>query len=117
MSSLKEEIEAADRKFMDRFGAGDFTGLSNLYTEDCKVMPTGSPTLNGRAATAKLFQSVYDAGSKKVKLVEEEVGSAGGDVIYSRGLYTFYLEDGKEADTGKVCCSLETCKWRTASLH
>ncbi|PIK47399.1 hypothetical protein BSL78_15733 [Apostichopus japonicus] len=100
-STIKEEIEAADRKLENCFGSADFVGLSNLYTEDCKVLATGSPMLEGHEGVAKLFKGVYDSGPKSVKLVEEEIGTAGGDVIYSRGLYTFFLADGSVADEGK----------------
>ena len=42
------EIEAANLKFMTAFGKQDATGLSELYTEDCKLMPTGTDVLFGR---------------------------------------------------------------------
>lgn len=94
-------MEIADRKFEKCFSSADFTGLSNCYTEDCKLLPTGSPTLEGREAVAKFFKGVYDSGPKSVKLAEDEVGTAGGDVFYSRGQYTFFLADGTVADVGK----------------
>ena len=33
---------------MAAFDSGDAEGLSKLYTEDCKVMPTGAPVQCGR---------------------------------------------------------------------
>ncbi len=33
---------------MKLFGAGDMDGLSALYTEDCKMMPTGADVMIGR---------------------------------------------------------------------
>ena len=42
------EIEAANLKFMTAFSKQDATGLSELYTEDCKLMPTGTDVLYGR---------------------------------------------------------------------
>ena len=33
---------------MAAFAKGDAVAISELYTEDCKVMPTGSDTLTGR---------------------------------------------------------------------
>ena len=48
LEELKKEIEACNVKFMEHFGKNDMKGLSELYTEDCKLMPTGSETLIGR---------------------------------------------------------------------
>ncbi|KAJ8030065.1 hypothetical protein HOLleu_29640 [Holothuria leucospilota] len=48
-----------------------------------------------------MFQTDYESGFKTLKLVEDVIGEAGGDVIYSRGEYTFYTADGKEGDIGK----------------
>ena len=47
-ANLKDEIMAANVKFMYCFDTSDFDGLAALYTEDCKLMPTGSPVLVGR---------------------------------------------------------------------
>jgi len=46
--ALKDDIEAANKKFMDIFKAQDANALSMLYTEDCKVMATGMDVLTGR---------------------------------------------------------------------
>ncbi|KAJ8018322.1 hypothetical protein HOLleu_43754 [Holothuria leucospilota] len=83
------------------YAAGDFIGVSNFYTEDCRFMAPGSPLVPGRTAVAKGFQSWFEAGLKTIKLVEEEIGEAGGNVIYSRGEYRFYTADGKEGEAGK----------------
>lgn len=101
MSSLRDEIEEINRKFVACYSAGDFTAVSNFYTEDCRFMAPGCPMVTGRDATAKMFQTDYESGFKTLKLVEEEIGEAGGDVIYSRGEYRFYTADGKEGEAGK----------------
>ena len=36
---------------MAAFDGDDLTKLSELYTEDCKVMPTGSDVMSGREGT------------------------------------------------------------------
>jgi len=42
------EIEAGNQKFMEAFAKQDATALSMLYTEDYKLMPTGTDVLFGR---------------------------------------------------------------------
>ena len=43
-----DEIVAANKNFMAAFDGGDAEGLSKLYTEDCKVLPSGAPVQCGR---------------------------------------------------------------------
>ena len=47
-AALWADIEAANVKFMDAFKTGDATQVAKLYTEDCKVMPTGADVQLGR---------------------------------------------------------------------
>ena len=35
--------------FKARYDSGDMKNLAQLYTEDCKIMPTGYDVLEGRA--------------------------------------------------------------------
>ena len=51
MASLAEEIRSANERFMSLFASGDMQGLSQLYTEDCKLMPPGDDVVVGRAGT------------------------------------------------------------------
>ncbi len=47
-AALKDDIEAANTKFMAAFASGDATNLGPLYTENCRLMPTGTDVLVGR---------------------------------------------------------------------
>ncbi len=46
--ALIDEIKQANGNFMKAFGAGNMDDLSALYTEDCKIMPTGADVMTGR---------------------------------------------------------------------
>ena len=46
--ALKDDIAAANEKFMTAFKAQDANAIAALYTEDCKVMPSGSDVVMGR---------------------------------------------------------------------
>ena len=48
LSGLVEEIQANNAHFMKCWADGDFKTLSQIYTEDCKIMPTGCDTQIGR---------------------------------------------------------------------
>ena len=45
---LIDDIQAANQKFMEAFAKQDATAVSNLYTTDCKIMPTGADVITGR---------------------------------------------------------------------
>ncbi|XP_035694188.1 uncharacterized protein LOC118428277 [Branchiostoma floridae] len=101
MADLKKLIEEHNEKFMACFKANDMKGLANLYTEDCKIMPTGSDTLFGREGPENVFKGAWEGGVREVELKVEEVGPMGSDVIYERSTYTMKTEDGSVADVGK----------------
>ena len=46
--SLRCEIESANARFMTVFGQQDAAGLSELYTSDCKLMPSGCDVVEGK---------------------------------------------------------------------
>jgi ketosteroid isomerase-like protein len=87
---------------MSRYASGDMKALSELYTEDCKLMPPGSDVVEGRAGVESVFNSVHGGGAKTVKLEIDEVGPLGSpDAVFERSHYTFYKEDGSVFDHGK----------------
>lgn len=49
--ALRDEIAAANEKFMAAFKTQVATAVADLYTEDCKIMPPGSDVLMGREGT------------------------------------------------------------------
>ncbi|XP_071853526.1 uncharacterized protein [Apostichopus japonicus] len=102
MSGMKEEILATSSRFVKLYADKDFIGLSNLFTEDCKLLPFGSPMVEGREVIAKIFQGLYDSGFTTLQSETVEIGAAGGDVTYSISFYKFFLADGKVAQDGKL---------------
>ena len=49
-----------------------------------------------------MWRSILDAGAKKLVITIDEVGPmGGGDIIYDRGHYCFYKEDGSVMEKGK----------------
>ncbi|XP_071853692.1 uncharacterized protein [Apostichopus japonicus] len=101
MAALQNEIIAAYCNFRKLYTEGDFVALSNLYTEDCKLLPFGAPMLQGREAIGKVFQSLHASGFTDLLTTTTETGTAGGDVVYSVANFKFFLADGKVAQEGK----------------
>ena len=49
--ALKDEIAAANEKFMSAYKSQDANAVAAMYTEDCKIMPPGSDVVMGRDGT------------------------------------------------------------------
>ena len=47
-AGLLREITERNKTYMAAFARGDAAGISELYTEDCKLMAPGQDMLNGR---------------------------------------------------------------------
>lgn len=50
-ATVAEEIKSINETFMSLFASGDMNGLSQLYTENCRIMPTGTDVIEGRYGT------------------------------------------------------------------
>ena len=49
IASFAGVIQALNDRFMEFYKNNDMKGLSELYTEDCKLMPPGTDVLTGRS--------------------------------------------------------------------
>ncbi|XP_002735362.1 uncharacterized protein LOC100371061 [Saccoglossus kowalevskii] len=99
---LKAFCQQLQEEPVKRYKAGDFKGLSELYTPNCKLMPTGTDVLFGREAVEKSFRDFFNAGAKWSTLDTDEAGQVhGDDCLYERGHYKFFNEDGSVREAGK----------------
>jgi SnoaL-like domain len=59
-TAQKAEIEAANVKWMEFFGKGDFDGVASLYTVDATAFPPGSGMVRGRVAIGAMWKSMAE---------------------------------------------------------
>jgi ketosteroid isomerase-like protein len=104
VAPLTEEDITANRALTEQFiqaaNANDWAALTELYTEDCIVMPANEPLVQGRAAYVawgETFPQLMEFGGA----VESIEGY--GDLAVIRGTYSMTLDvDGTPVpDTGK----------------
>ena len=98
-----QAISDTNNRFLDALSRGDSAGCASIYTEDGKVMPTGSPTVAGREAVQQFWQAVIDMGAKGATLQTVDLDEQGDTAIES-GAYTLDIEpDGADPikDIGK----------------
>ena len=96
----REGIEAANRAFEAAVARGDGDGLSELYTSDAQLLPTGSQFVTGTEAIAAFWQAVFDSGVKAASLETLEV-EAHGDTANEVGSYVLRGAEGQTLDRGK----------------
>jgi ketosteroid isomerase-like protein len=91
MSSIKEEILAANEKFMDTFRGGDFAKLASYYTENAKLLPPGSEMLIGQENIQNFWKGGSEMGIKAVKLETLEVIES-DQIAVEDGRYTLTIQ-------------------------
>jgi uncharacterized protein (TIGR02246 family) len=97
---MHSDIEAANRTFMDAFARGDAAKLASLYTQDGKVLPPNGATITGPKDLEPFWQSLMDAGIKRVQLEIDEV-EACGDTAHEMSRATLFGADGQVLDRMK----------------
>lgn len=88
----KTEIEAANQQTMNAFAKDDSVGLANMYTYDAKLMFTGMPAAEGKAAIQSVFGGIIQSGVTKVELKTGEVWGT-EDLLAEEGGVTIYVKD------------------------
>jgi uncharacterized protein (TIGR02246 family) len=99
-ATVRTEIEASNRQFMDAFSRGDAARISTLYAEDGQLLPPGNVPVQGRAAIEQLWRGVLALPVKDFQLQTTEVIAHGEDAC-EVGKYTLVGNDGRELDSGK----------------
>ena len=93
-------IAAANAEFMKLVSEKNAKGLSELYTEDAKVLPPNSPAIVGRPAIEQFFAAIL-TGIAKVQLDTVEV-EGHGDTAHELEALTFFDAGGAKIDDGKA---------------
>jgi len=113
LTAAKQEIEAANRNFMEVLSKGDSVGLANCYTSDAKFMSPNAPAFVGRSNIQTAIAGFINAGITKAELKAVEVwGTA--DLLAEEGELTLATKDGVQVDKGKyiVLWKKEDGKWK-----
>jgi len=92
LATAKTEIEAANKQTMDAFAKGDSVAIANMYTDDAKLMFTGMPAANGKAAIQSVFGGIINSGVTKIELKTIDVWGT-EDLLAEEGGVTIYVKD------------------------
>ena len=112
LTVAKNEIEEANRNFMDLVAKGDSVGLANLYTTDAKFMSAGAPAVVGRANIQRAMSDIIKSGITKVDLRLKEVFGT-EDFIAEEGELTLYVKNDAVAEEKYVVLwKKEDGKWK-----
>lgn len=98
--NIESDIRAADDHFQSLFAQGDAAGMSELYTEEGMLLPTGSDFIQGKQGIQSFWQAVMDMGIKQAQLEIVEV-ERHGDTAVELGRYTLGGADQQVLDQGK----------------
>jgi len=73
----RNEIEGLIAQFAKDFENQDAAGVASYYTEDAKLLPPGSPLLEGRDAIRAFADGMFAAGCRSLDLKTGDVVEAG----------------------------------------
>jgi len=98
-NNLSAEIDAANRRFLQRFAMSDIAGLGDCYTEDAQLLVSHVDAIRGRAAIQALFKSTAGLGHT-LQLDTRDLEGHGATAV-EIGEYTRKQGDGQTLDRGK----------------
>ena len=99
-SAVRDEIAAANQRFMAAFARGDAAGVAACYTPDAQLFPSNSDVVQGLAAIEAFWRGVMGMGIAGARLETAEAEEH-GDIAHEVGHYTLTAAGGQTADRGK----------------
>ena len=76
-SDVRQDIDRANRMFVEAYNHGDAAGAVAVYTEDATILPPGSPRVRGRDGIRAFWQGAMDAGVRAVDLRTDDLEVSG----------------------------------------
>jgi uncharacterized protein (TIGR02246 family) len=98
--SVRDEIGAANARFMEAFRARDVAGVAACYTSDAQLLPAHSDVVEGTSAIADYWGGALASGVAGARLESTEVDAL-GDRAIEVGRYAIVGADGGTIDRGK----------------
>jgi ketosteroid isomerase-like protein len=98
-SSLREEIDAANLRFMERYASNDISGVADCYTDDAQFLVAHMEAIRGRAAIQAVFSATGGQGHTLHFSTRELEGH--GTTAVEIGEYTRKQSNGQTLDRGK----------------
>ncbi|HEX9547650.1 MAG TPA: SgcJ/EcaC family oxidoreductase [Acidimicrobiales bacterium] len=89
--SLRDEVDQVNQEFSKAVSNQDLDGVLEIYTPDAKLLPPGSPMLEGTANIRSFFQMMIDAGARAVEL-ETVAVDGNNDLVVDVGRYRLTME-------------------------
>jgi uncharacterized protein (TIGR02246 family) len=77
----RDEVEAVDAEFSKHFDNQDSASVASMYAADAKLLPPGSPLVEGRDAIRAFVDQMFAAGARSLRLNTMDVIDAGDYAI------------------------------------
>ncbi len=99
--SFRQELEKKIARYIDEFNRGDVASACSMnYTDDATYIFPRHEVVHGRQAIEALQSSVFEAGTRLVRIELQEVGQD-GDLAYATFTYATEQETGKALEVLK----------------
>lgn len=107
--TLREEVESLNAAFGKAVANQDLAAVADFYVSDAKLLPPGSPMLEGRDSIKGFFQMMLDAGVRALEL-DSVVVDGTEDFAVDIGRYRMTMEPpgaDRMIDVGKYVVVLK----------
>src|SRR5215203_2740597 len=74
---VRQDIDQANRRFVEAFNRHDAAGAVAVYTDDAMILPPGNPRVTGRDGIQAYWQGAIDSGVQAVALQTDDLEVAG----------------------------------------
>ena len=99
-SILRQDIEAAVRRFVTLANGNNLEAFAQSYTEDAVILMPGLAAVSGREGALAFGERIRSRRPARLALTTHEVEGAGDDA-WERGTSEWILPDGQSVDHGK----------------
>ena len=99
-SDVRQEIEAANRRFVEAFRRRDADAVAACYTSSAQLLPSNFDVIAGTEQITGFWRGAMDMGIADVRLETVEVEPR-GDLAVEVGRYVLSGADGGPIDRGK----------------
>lgn len=99
-AKVMKSVMEKNNEFMTEFKKGDASRLTEFYSEDVQLLPSGLPAIKGKEHVLNYWKMGMQSGIQDFILETVEAYSCGNKVI-EQGKYTIFAGENIIADKGK----------------
>ncbi|AKG35968.1 YybH family protein [Paenibacillus durus] len=96
MEEIRKVIESNNQLFVQAVQQKNATGITDLYTKQAILIPSGSANIQGSEAIHSFWVTMLNSGLTDLALESKEIKAGGEDQVRESGIAHLTLQNGEE---------------------